>query len=124
MKNILRIKEPVNALTHFAVFVISIAGLIFLITKSKYSISKLTTMTIYGVSIVLMYGASSLYHWIKTTPRKLMILKKLDHIAIYLLISGTFLSALISWILFTNCSTTLFKISSPAWALAFLPSPE
>ena len=90
MKNILRIKEPVNALTHFAVFVISIAGLIFLITKSKYSISKLTTMTIYGVSIVLMYGASSLYHWIKTTPRKLMILKKLDHIAIYLLISGTY----------------------------------
>lgn len=76
MKNYLRIKEPVNALTHFTVFVVSIAGLAFLISKSRYNISKLTTMTVYGVSIVLMYGASSLYHWLRTTPRKVLVLKK------------------------------------------------
>ena len=32
-------------------------------------------MTVYGVSIVLMYGASSLYHWLRTTPRKVLVLK-------------------------------------------------
>ena len=33
-------------------------------------------MTVYGVSIILMYGASTLYHWLRTTPRKVLVLKK------------------------------------------------
>ncbi|HPU35210.1 MAG TPA: hemolysin III family protein [Bacillota bacterium] len=90
MKNFLRIKEPVNALTHFTIFVGAIAGLVFLISKSRYNISKLTIMTVYGVSIILMYGASTLYHWLRTTPRKVLVLKKIDHIAIYLFIAGTY----------------------------------
>ncbi|NLL43021.1 MAG: hemolysin III family protein, partial [Firmicutes bacterium] len=40
--------------------------------------------------IVLLYGASTLYHWVETTPRKELILRKLDHISIYMLIAGTY----------------------------------
>lgn len=87
---VLKMKEPVNTWTHFVLFMAAIVGLVFLIILSKNNISKLITMTVYGVSMILLYGASSLYHWIRTTPQKELILKKMDHIAIYLLIAGSY----------------------------------
>lgn len=87
---ILKMKEPVNTLTHFISFVAAIVGLVILIILCKNSLSKLVTMTIYGVSMILLYGASSLYHWVRTTPQKELLLKKIDHIAIYFLIAGSY----------------------------------
>jgi len=86
----LKMKEPVNTWTHLITFVAAIVGLVFLIVMSKNNISKLVTMTIYGLSMVLLFGASSLYHWVKTTPQKELLLKKIDHIAIYFLIAGSY----------------------------------
>lgn len=90
MQKFLGMKEPVNTITHFATLIASIFGLIFLVIKTRNNTPKLITMTVYGVSIILLYGASSVYHWVRTTPRKSLILKKLDHIAIYLLIAGSY----------------------------------
>ncbi|KJS48773.1 hemolysin III family protein [Desulfosporosinus sp. BICA1-9] len=86
----LKMKEPVNTWTHFILFMAAIVGLVFLIVLSKNNLSKLVTMTIYGLSMIVLYGASSLYHWVKTTPQKELILKKVDHIAIYFLIAGSY----------------------------------
>lgn len=86
----LKMKEPVNTWTHFILFMAAIVGLVFLVLLSKNNVSKLITMTIYGVSMIMLYGASSLYHWVKTTPQKELILKKVDHIAIYFLIAGSY----------------------------------
>ncbi|TCS93493.1 PAQR family membrane homeostasis protein TrhA [Hazenella coriacea] len=86
----LKMKEPVNTWTHFITFLAAIVGLVFLILLSYDNVSKLVTMTIYGVSVILLYGASSLYHWVRTTPNKELILKKIDHIAIYILIAGSY----------------------------------
>ena len=85
-----KIKEPVNALTHFVTFIASIVGLVFLIILAKNNVSKLVTMTIYGISIIFLYGASSLYHWLKVSPQKTLLLRKLDHVAIYLVIAGSY----------------------------------
>jgi len=86
----LKMKEPVNTLTHFISFLAAIVGLVFLIIMSRNNISKLVTMTIYGLSMILLYGASSIYHWVQTTPHKELLLKKIDHIAIYFLIAGSY----------------------------------
>jgi len=86
----LKMKEPVNTWTHFISFVAAIVGLVFLIIMCKNNISKLVTMTIYGLSMMLLYGASSIYHWVQTTPQKELLLKKIDHIAIYFLIAGSY----------------------------------
>lgn len=86
----LKMKEPVNTLTHFIPFVAAIVGLVFLINISKDDISKLITMTIYGLSMIVLYGASSVYHWVQTTPQKELLLKKIDHISIYFLIAGSY----------------------------------
>ena len=86
----MKMKEPVNTWTHFIPFMAAIVGLVFLILMSKNDISKLITMTIYGLSMIALYGASSVYHWVRTTPQKELILKKVDHIAIYFLIAGSY----------------------------------
>lgn len=86
----LKMKEPVNTWTHFVTFIAAIVGLVFLIALTRENMTKLVTMTIYGVSIIVLYGASSLYHWIKTTPRKEYILRKIDHVAIYVFIAGSY----------------------------------
>lgn len=85
-----KMKEPVNTWTHFITFLSGIVGLVFLILLSKGNPSKLVTMTIYGLSILFLFGASSIYHWIKTTPEKELILRKIDHISIYVFIAGTY----------------------------------
>lgn len=83
-------KEPVNTWTHFITFLAGIIGLGLLIVLSRENSSKLITMTIYGVSVLVLFGASTLYHWIKTTPEKERLLRKLDHISIFLLIAGSY----------------------------------
>lgn len=86
----IKIKEPVNALTHFSMFLIGIIGLILLIVKAYPVLGRMFPVIVFGASVLLLYGASALYHWVDTTPEKTMILKKLDHIAIYILIAGTY----------------------------------
>ncbi|HEX3015153.1 MAG TPA: hemolysin III family protein [Desulfobacteria bacterium] len=83
-------KEPVNTWTHFVTFLAGLVGLISLIILSHNNTSKLITMTVYGVSVIILYGASTVYHWVKTTPQKERVLRKIDHISIFLLIAGTY----------------------------------
>ena len=90
LRKLLDMKEPVNTWTHFVTFIAAIVGLVYLIILTRGNASKVVTMTVYGVSAILLYGASSLYHWIRTVPRKELILRRLDHIAIYLLIAGSY----------------------------------
>jgi len=90
VKGLLKMKEPVNTWTHLVTFIAAIAGLAFFILVTKGNLPKLIAMTIYGISVVILYGASSIYHWVRTTPRKVLMLKKIDHVSIYFLIAGSY----------------------------------
>lgn len=85
-----KIKEPVNALTHLAMFGGGLWGLGLLLKKGRGSPGGLLVGLIFGLSIITLYAASTLYHWIQTTPRRELILRKFDHISIYFLIAGTY----------------------------------
>jgi hemolysin III len=85
-----KMREPVNTWTHFITCIAAIVGFVFLLIEASESVSQIVTISIFGVSVILLYGASSLYHWVRTTPEKELIFKKIDHIAIYLLIGGTY----------------------------------
>jgi hemolysin III len=86
----LKLREPMNTLTHFIPFLAGWVGLVFLILLSRDNLSKLITMSIFGLSVIALYGASSLYHAVRTTPRKELALRKIDHMAIYILIGGSY----------------------------------
>lgn len=82
------LEERLNALTHFLGFALAIFGLSALLMKSNGVVEVISSI-IFGSSMVLLFGASTLYHWVSNSKVK-PILKRIDHIAIYLLIAGTY----------------------------------
>lgn len=96
LSELLGMREPVNTWTHFLAFVASIVGLVILIAVTRQDIPKMLTMIVYGGSMILLYGFSSVYHWSRVSPDKQLILEKLDHISIYCLIAGTY-TPVLSW---------------------------
>lgn len=112
----IKIKEPVNALTHFAMFLAGLVGLVLLVYKSWGTVGGTTVALIFGLSIITLYGASTLYHWVKTTPKRELILRKFDHISIYLLIAGSYTPVLYHGLQGTWRWATLLTI----WVLSVL----
>ncbi|MCF7925386.1 MAG: hemolysin III family protein [Candidatus Izimaplasma sp.] len=79
-----------NAISHGIGVLLSISGLIYLLFHAKTKI-EIIAFIIYGSSLVFLYAASTIHHTIKMpTERGFYTLKSLDHIAIYVLIVGTF----------------------------------
>jgi hemolysin III len=86
-----RTGEVANALTHALGVALALAGLAVLITLAGLHRSprQLISYSIYGVTLVLLYAASTAYHGMRL-PRAKRLLRTLDHVAIYLLIAGTY----------------------------------
>jgi len=86
------IKEPVNTITHLIGAILSLIGLIYMLYKSilNHDSIKIISSIIFGTSLIALYTASTIYHWIKCSKEVNLILKKLDHSMIYVLIAGTY----------------------------------
>ena len=83
-------EELANTWTHALGIVLGIIGTATLIWKTpEMELDKVGSFLVFGLSIILLYSASTAYHAVKSVQRKLLY-KKLDHIAIYFLIAGTF----------------------------------
>lgn len=87
-----RIKDPVSALTHLLGAILSIFGLIILLYYAAIYATTwhIVSFSIFGISMILLYVASTTYHWLKTSEDKVLILRKIDHMMIYVLIAGTY----------------------------------
>lgn len=86
------VREPVNALTHLFGAVLSIIGTIVLLnyTHAVLSPVTITSILIFGISLVLLYTTSGIYHLVYTTDAILLKLRKLDHSMIFILIAGSY----------------------------------
>jgi hemolysin III len=86
-----RQEELLNALTHGSGLGASLVGFPLLILVARQSGDPLLILgcTIFAVTLVLLYAASTVYHALPVSPAK-QTLRLLDHIAIYLLIAGTY----------------------------------
>lgn len=84
-------EEIANSITHGLGALLGIAGLIVLIIFSALSTSptKIIASIVYGLSLIILYLASTLYHAIQHKKAK-RVLEIIDHSAIYLLIAGTY----------------------------------
>jgi hemolysin III len=88
-------KDPVSSWTHFIGFWIALGAAVALVSRVTNDGTKLTGMAIYGATLVLLFGASSLYHWFDIGERGNRWLRRLDHAAIFLLIAGTYVPAIL-----------------------------
>ena len=84
------IKEPFSGLSHAAGVVLSIAALAALLWLADGRWPNLAAGAIYGATLVALYAASTLYHWLRVSPRAELWLQRLDHSAIFLLIAGSY----------------------------------
>ena len=84
-------EEAVNVLTCGAGVLLSIAGLVFLVTSAAVhgDAWQVVSFSIYGASLILLYAASALYHAVQS-PRVKRLFEIVDQSAIYLLIAGTY----------------------------------
>lgn len=63
--NIIKKTERVSFYSHFAGFLLAVAGTVYLMYTARHSILNLFVSTIYGASVILLFLASSLYHAFK-----------------------------------------------------------
>lgn len=90
-KKYLIINEILNAVTHGIGVILSIIGMVFLIIKGVHinSVEHIVAYSIYGISLILLFLASTLFHSLIFTKAK-KFLQLMDHSSIYLLIAGTY----------------------------------
>jgi len=84
-------EELANSLIHGLGIVASIVGLAVLVGAAVAHGSRvdLVAGSVFGATLILVYTTSTLYHGIPL-PAARPVLRKLDHIAILLLIAGTY----------------------------------
>src|SRR5690606_4832126 len=84
------LEEKLNAWTHGFGALLGIAGLILLVSFKEHKTDwSLISVIIYGISIIVLFSASAIYHSVSGEKRK-HYFRIVDHISIYLLIAGTY----------------------------------
>lgn len=106
-----KFREPVSGFTHLLGALLSILGLILLVLYSlpKGNISYVVTFIVFGISLILLYTASSIYHLLTVSEKAIKVLRRIDHSMIYVLIAGTYtpiciiaLKGRMGWTLFAS----------------------
>ena len=122
-ENYTPLEEIFNSLTHGIGILISLAGMVLMIVfASRYgNVNHIVSCTIFGLTLVMLYTASTLYHSFRKPTLK-HVFKICDHSCIYLLIAGTYtpflmvtLKGMLGWSLFAvvwtlTAAGILFKI--------------
>lgn len=85
----LTIREPGSAITHFIACLTAAIAASPLLMKAQSGITTLS-LTVFIASMILLYGASALYHSINVSGKILRIFRKLDHMMIFVLIAGSY----------------------------------
>jgi hemolysin III len=82
--------EKFNAWTHLIGAVLAAIGAVWLLVLASFTGDawKIVGVAIYGVTLVLLYSISTVYHSVRGPSKRL--LQKLDHLSIYLLIAGSY----------------------------------
>jgi hemolysin III len=82
--------EKFNAWTHLVGAVLACIGAIWLLVLASLTGEplKIVSVAVYGVALVVLYSISTLYHSLR--GRAKLIMRKLDHLSIYLLIAGSY----------------------------------
>lgn len=83
-------REPGSGFTHLPGVILAIIGTIVLAMGETDSIINAASLIVYGVSLILLYTASTVYHLLPLGDIGVQRLRLLDHLMIYVLIAGTY----------------------------------
>ena len=85
-------EEIANSVSHGAGFLASVAALPLLVMADarRHDVWQVVAGAVYASTLILLYGASTLYHAVPARSYARQVLRVVDHGAIYLLIAGTY----------------------------------
>ena len=108
--------EKFNTASHLIAAIIAVPGLIYLVVLAAATSDpwKITSVSIYGTSLVLLYISSTLCHGHSGRYEKFF--EKMDHLSIYVLIAGTYTP----YMLVTLRGVWGWSIFGVVWSLALI----
>lgn len=117
MKNF-KPKDPGSAITHFIGMLMAIFASTPLLIKAANKPDKihLISLAIFMVSMILLYGASTTYHSLNLSERTNRVLRKIDHMMIFVLIAGSY-TPICLIVLGKGTGTMLFAL---VWGIAIV----
>ena len=112
------IREPGSALTHFIGMLLAAVATLPLVLKAALTsnIDNIKAMTIFALSMVLLYGASTLYHSVNLKGKYLEFFRKMDHMMIFVLIAGSYTPIC----MIALGGTLGYKLLLLIWGIAFI----
>lgn len=127
-----KLRNPGSAITHFIAMLLAFIAAFPLLFKAAGEPGHLhvVALAIFIISMILLYGASTLYHTLDISPKVNKILRKVDHMMIFVLIAGTYtpvclivlgdqtgwrLLALVWAIAMAGIAINAFWITCPKW---------
>ena len=127
------LREPFNAVSHLTGAVMAVPAAVLLLVSGATHISQTIALAVYGFSLIGLFLASGLYHAISASPAKMVLLRKMDHAAIYILIAGTYtpfcliafegfwrwgLLAIIWTLALVGIGVKMWVLNAPRWVTA------
>ena len=88
-KDKFQVKDPMSALTHFIGFLAVIPVGFSLLELSETKV-QFISFIVFSISLLLLYGASTIYHTLRLSAEKTALLRRSDHMMIFILIAGTY----------------------------------
>ena len=88
----MKVRDPFSGFSHLAGAILSVAGLCLLVRYASVNgtVRHIVSFSIFGASLILLYTASSIYHLLSVSEKSTRVLRKIDHMMIYILIAGTY----------------------------------
>lgn len=132
------LREPINGLTHLIGALLSFIGLILMLSKVALqgaNFLEIGVIITFGISMILLYTASTLYHSVISNEKVIKVLKRLDHSMIFILIIGSYAPPCLlalhnktGYILFAAVASTgilgiifkMFWITCPRWVSSIM----
>ena len=86
------IKDPGSAITHFIGMLMAIFAAVPLLIKAAHEPDRIyiISLAVYAASLILLYAASTTYHTFDISEKVNTLLKKIDHMMIFVLIAGSY----------------------------------
>lgn len=113
-----KLKDPGSAITHGIAMLLAIAGATPLLVKTARNADTLhiTAISIFILTMILLYAASTIYHSVDSTDKVNKRLRKIDHMMIFIMIAGSYTPVC----LIALHNTTGYLLCVAVWAIAIL----
>lgn len=89
---VLSLRDPVSGLTHLIGALLAVLATVLLILRSVDPAMPwhIVTFSIFGGGMIMLYTASTLYHWLPLSEKGIRFLRRVDHSMIFFYIAATY----------------------------------